>query len=263
MRPLCTIYQPYSPCSPPKTNMKSSFFNNEEECWRLVESIKRSETELIKPCSLEYFDGRSLDRLRKKFKNIPCKSRAALFFENDIEKQDDYDSTQDAWFEYLNVKGVFFDDSWFAQSPKDLKRFHDFRHAIPVLINEENSRLGRIKIGTDMAVSDNYFLDMMVFYKDELEGSNIDFVVFGHLGDNHLHINLLPDVDQVEKAHDIYKILVNRILEWKGTVSAEHGVGKLKKKLFLQMVGESSLVELRAVKEILDPRFILGKGNIF
>ena len=175
----------------------------------------------------------------------------------------DYESVFATWFDYLKEKGALWDDSWFAQSPSDLKRFHEFRHAIPVLINEENSRLGRTKIGTDMAVPDVRLIDMMTFYRNELEGANIDFVMFGHLGDNHLHINLLPDLNDIQKAHELYDILVKRILEWKGTVSAEHGIGKLKKKYFLQMVGESSLNELRKVKKIFDPRFILGKGNIF
>jgi len=239
------------------------FFNTEEECWILVDLIKKSNIESINPCSLEYFDERSLNRLRKEFENIPNKAKAALFFENDIDKQTDYDYTQNVWFEFLNNKEVLLDHSWFAQSSKDLKRFHNFRHAIPVLINEENSRLRRLKIGTDMAVSDLHLLGMMKFYKDELEGSGVDFVVFGHLGDNHLHINLLPKKDQIEKAHEIYKILVNRIFEWKGTISAEHGIGKLKKKFFLQMVGESSLSELMGIKKLFDPRFLLGKGNIF
>jgi len=239
------------------------FFNKEEECWSLVDSIKKSDIKYIKPCSLEYFDIRSLRRLRNKFENIPLNARAAIFFENDIKSQKDYDYSLEVWIDYLNNKGVLLDDSWFAQSPNDLKRFHEFRHAIPVLINEENSRLGRLKIGTDLAVSDDHLVHMMEFYRDELEGSKIDFVVFGHLGDNHLHINLLPNTNQIEKAHEIYKKLVNQILEWKGTVSAEHGIGKLKKNYFLQMVGKSSLEDLRTIKKTFDPLLILGKGNIF
>ena len=239
------------------------FFHNEEECWDLVDSIKKSDTAFISPCSLEYFDGRSLIRLRKKFKNIPLNARAALFFENNIDRQMDYESVFATWFDYLKEKGALWDDSWFAQSPSDLQRFHEFRHSIPVLINEENSRLGRTKIGTDMAVPDVRLIDMMTFYRNELEGANIDSVMFGHLGDNHLHINLLPDLNDIQKAQELYDILVKRILEWKGTVSAEHGIGKLKKKYFLQMVGESSLADLKAVKGIFDPRFILGRGNIF
>lgn len=238
------------------------FFETEEISWKLVDSIRESNIKFISPCSLEYFDRRSLDRLRNKFENIPVNAEAALFFENDIECQEDFDPALDAWFDYLNGKSVLLDNSWFAQTPKDLKRFHEFRHAIPAMLNEENSRLGRIKIGTDMAVSDFYLMDMMRFYKRELEGQDIDFVVFGHLGDNHLHINLLPESNQVEQAHDLYSKLVNKILEWNGTVSAEHGIGKLKKKFFLQMIGQSSLTELSAIKTIFDPRLLLGRGNI-
>ena len=114
-----------------------------------------------------------------------------------------------------------------------------------------------------MAVPDAHFMNMMIFYKNELESSGIDYVIFGHLGDNHLHINFLPDEQDIQKAHELYARLVEQVLEWNGTVSAEHGIGKLKKKYFLQMVGEKSLAQLKAIKEIFDPGFILGKGNIF
>ncbi len=238
------------------------FFESEEASWHLVSSIRNSDDEFINPCSLEYFDRRSLDRLKNKFEDIPLDAESALFFENDINLQEEYDLALEAWFDYLNGKGVLLDDSWFAQKPNDLKRFHEFRHTIPVMLNEENSRLGRIKIGTDMAVSDSHLLDVMRFYKGELLKKDIDYVIFGHLGDNHLHINLLPETHQIDQAHDIYNILVKQILEWNGTVSAEHGIGKLKKNYFSQMVGESSLEELRSIKKMFDPNLFLGRGNI-
>ena len=239
------------------------FFEKEEDSWALVESIRECSVKHINPCSIEYFDRRSLDRLRTNYKNIPFSAKAALFIENDIESQKDHDSTLAAWFEYLNCKKVLLDESWFAQSPKDMRKFQEFRHALPALLNEDNSRLGRTKIGTDMAVNDNYLIEMMEFYKQELESTTIDLVVFGHLADNHLHINLLPTQDQTEEAYEIYEKLVNRILKWKGTISAEHGVGKLKKKYFIQMVGEASISDLMAVKTTFDPLMILGRGNIF
>jgi D-lactate dehydrogenase (cytochrome) len=200
--------------------------------------------------------------LRSKFDNIPANAEAALFFENDILREEEYDLTLEAWYGYLEGMSVLLDDSWFAQTPGDLRRFNDFRHAIPALLNEENSRRGRIKMGTDMAVSDNRLIEMMDFYKDMLEKQDVDYAVFGHLGDNHLHINLLPESDQIDKAQDIYNELVKQILEWNGTVSAEHGIGKLKKKYFSQMLGQSSLEELKALKSSFDPDFILGRGNI-
>lgn len=238
------------------------FFHMEEECWDFVDLIKKTNRKFINPCSLEYFDRHSLNRLRKKFANIPFNAQSALFFENDIDRQSDHDPALEAWFNYLKETSAL-SDSWIAQSSSDLKRFHEFRHAIPVLLNEENSRLKRTKIGTDMAVPNLHFIDMMFFYKNELERTGIDYVIFGHAGDNHLHINFLPDEQEIPKAHELHSRLVRQILEWNGTVSAEHGIGKLKKKYFLMMVGEESLTQLKAIKEIFDPGFILGKGNIF
>jgi len=238
------------------------FFDREESCWELVEKLRSINGTKFSPCSLEYFDKFSLDKLKKNHANIPAEAQAALFFEQDVIKKENYDSILEAWFEFLTGEDVSTDDSWFARNEKDVQRFHEFRHDIPVLINEENSRLGRVKIGTDMAVPDKYFMDMMRFYRDELSVSGLEFVIFGHLGDNHLHINLLPKPEEMDRAKAVYGILVNQILKWGGTVSAEHGVGKLKKSYFAKMVGRQALKDLRKIKHAFDPEDRLGAGNI-
>jgi D-lactate dehydrogenase (cytochrome) len=239
------------------------FMEQEEACWELLEKIKRAQSSEISPCSLEYFDNRSLQRLKQKFSNIPESARAALFFEQDVASPEEYDLGLEAWYEFLEKEQVLLDDSWFAQGPKDVEKFNDFRHRLPLMINEENSRLGRVKMGTDMAVGDAYFQNMMKFYRDELKASGLDFVMFGHIGDNHLHINLLPDEKQMTQARETYATLVDQILKWGGTISAEHGVGKLKKEYYHKMIGVQALEELREIKKILDPQSRLGVGNLF
>jgi D-lactate dehydrogenase (cytochrome) len=239
------------------------FFSEEKFCWNLIPTIRDTNKSNIAPCALEYFDFNSLMRLRETYGNIPERARAALFFEQDVYSDDDYDGILQCWFEFLSEQQVSLDDSWFAQNSRDLERFHEFRHRLPVLINEENSRLGRVKIGTDMAVPDAYFLPMMKFYQKHLSASGMDFVMFGHLGDNHLHINLLPEPRQIEEAQRLYSELVDQILKWGGTVSAEHGIGKLKRQYFAQMVGHNSLIQLREIKSMLDPNGLLGQGNLF
>ena len=204
-----------------------------------------------------------MQRLKQKFGNIPEKARAALFFEQDVASQQEYDLYLETWYEFLEQEKVLLDDSWFAQGPKDIEKFYDFRHKLPLMINEENSRLGRVKMGTDMAVDDGHFRQMMEFYRDELTGSGLDFVVFGHIGDNHLHINLLPDAKQMSRARETYAALVDQILKWGGTISAEHGVGKLKKEYYHKMIGNQALAELREIKKSLDPQGRFGMGNLF
>jgi FAD/FMN-containing dehydrogenase len=238
------------------------FFEEEQYCWELIPKIKALGGQKIDPCSLEYFDCKALQRLKNKNSNIPDQSKAALFFEQAVPKKKDYDWILEYWFDFLGAENIMIDDSWFAQGPKDVQMFHDFRHDIPVIINEENSRAGRAKLGTDMAVPDKYFLPMMQFYRETLNSVDLDYVIFGHLGDNHLHINLLPEESQKDKAQQVYDKLVDQVLQWGGTVSAEHGIGKLKKKYFAKMVGPNGLQELSKIKDCLDPDHRLGAGNI-
>ena len=165
--------------------------------------------------------------------------------------------------DFLTDKNVLLDDSWFAHDEKDVHAFHEFRHQIPILVNEKNAKDNREKIGTDMAVSDNYFDEMMRYYEKMLSDTGLPYVIFGHIGDNHLHINLLPDPSQKNIALALYDEIAKKIFSWNGTVSAEHGIGKKKKKYLFQMVGKSNMEDLKKIKNTLDPQNRLGAGNIF
>lgn len=239
------------------------FLKNEEQCWKLVEDIRESKVQDISPCALEYFDSNSLEKLKPEFPNIAPEAKAALYFEQDAESREDYDRYLEIWFEFLEQKSVPLDDSWFAQSEADLVTFQEFRHRLPLIINEENSREGRVKLGTDMAVPDKHFIDLMQFYRSVLKESGLPNVMFGHIGDNHLHINLLPDSSQKAAAKEVYEKFVDQVLAWGGTVSAEHGVGKLKKEYYHKMVGTQALADLKRIKYCFDPENRLGQGNLF
>jgi D-lactate dehydrogenase (cytochrome) len=236
------------------------FFEEEGQCWDLVKDIRDNAPASISPCSLEYFDQYSLKRLRKKYSKVPDQAKAALFFEQDVFGISE--SILESWFDFLEPQKSLLDKSWFAQNEKDSRFFHEFRHAIPLLLNEENSREGRVKMGTDMAVENQYFLELMNFYQEILKRKKVPYAAFGHIGDNHLHINFLPNKNQIALARATYQELVEKILKWNGTVSAEHGIGKLKKPYFDQMIGQDSIEELKSIKRIFDPEFRLNPGNL-
>jgi D-lactate dehydrogenase (cytochrome) len=48
-----------------------------------------------------------------------------------------------------------------------------------------------------------------------------------------------------------------------GTISAEHGIGKLKRQYLRQLYGDEHLQEMAALKRAFDPAGILGRGNMF
>ena len=134
------------------------------------------------------------------------------------------------------------------------------RHAIPAGINEQVVRNGMPKVGTDLAVPDAALDEMM----DAYEAATLPHVLFGHIGDNHLHLNLLPrTAAELEEAHAFYDALAHRAIALGGTVSAEHGIGKLKRRHLAWMVGDEVIDQFRSLKRHLDPAGILGRGNVF
>jgi D-lactate dehydrogenase (cytochrome) len=140
----------------------------------------------------------------------------------------------------------------------------EFRHALPVSVNEFIARHRQRKVGTDMAVPDGKFPAFLKFYKATLDASRLDYVIFGHIGDCHLHANLLPkDDEEAERARHIYGRCIAEAVMLGGVVSAEHGIGKLKAKYLNVMMGERYINEMIELKRAFDPNRILGRGNMF
>ena len=91
-----------------------------------------------------------------------------------------------------------------------------------------------------------------------------DYAIFGHIGDNHLHINFIPDTaEDVTRARALHLTMAREAVRLGGTVSAEHGIGKTKHALLEAQLGAAGITRLRQVKKELDPHGILSPGNIF
>jgi len=156
------------------------------------------------------------------------------------------------------------EESYFADSDKERKKLKEFRHALPEMINEIVKRNKLPKVGTDIAVPDNAFPEMFKFYKERLSASKIDFVIFGHIGENHLHVNMLPKTEEeFKKSRSVYMDFVKKAVGLGGTASAEHGIGKLKHAYLEAMYGRDNIFQMAMLKKSLDPACILGLDNIF
>ncbi|MBA3693043.1 MAG: FAD-binding oxidoreductase [Acidobacteria bacterium] len=212
---------------------------------------------------LEYFDKNSLDFIREKFPETPENVQGAIFFEQETTVETE-DELFEQWSNLLEKHRVELDDSWFTTSEQDLVKMREFRHALPVAVNERIVRYKQRKIGTDMAVPDKMFATFLKFYEQKLTESELDFVIFGHIGDNHLHANILPKTDdEARKAKHLYGRFIAQAIMLGGTISAEHGIGKLKSKYLNVQYGERYLNEMAELKKTFDPNGILGRGNMF
>ena len=235
-----------------------SFFLSEENALAFIRDAKPN-----RPLSLEYMDGNSLKLLGTKHPNIPETAKAMVYFEQDYKKADE-NIVAESWFNLLEKHNALTEKSFFADSDKEIEKLKALRHALPEMINEIVRRNKLPKVGTDIAVPEESFPEMLRFYKEKLSSSEIDFVIFGHIGENHLHVNMLPKrEDEFIKSRSIYMDFVKKAISLKGTVSAEHGIGKLKHAFLEAMYGKKNLEEMAMLKKSLDPSCILGLDNIF
>jgi D-lactate dehydrogenase (cytochrome) len=213
--------------------------------------------------ALEYFDVESLRFLRQKYETIPAAAVGAIFFEQETTSSTE-DSLMTEWLSLLERHNALADESWFATNEADHAGLREFRHALPVLMNEWFARHNQRKISTDMSVPDEEFAGMLSFYEDSLRGGNLRYTIFGHIGDNHVHVNILPRDDaEAERAREIYRTFIRRAVEVGGTISAEHGIGKLKREYLRELYGDKHLREMAELKQAFDPAGILGRGNMF
>jgi D-lactate dehydrogenase (cytochrome) len=115
-----------------------------------------------------------------------------------------------------------------------------------------------------MSVPDDSFPGLFRLYKDTLTSSGLRYTIFGHIGDNHVHVNILPrDDTEGARARELYVEFLKHAASVGGTLSAEHGVGKLKRDYLRLFYSDEQLREMAAIKNALDPHGILGRGYIF
>jgi FAD/FMN-containing dehydrogenase len=202
---------------------------------------------------LEYMDANSLALLSDT--NIPKQAKAALLIEQIGDEPHDL----------LEQADAIWEGSWFASNAQDRERFRVFRHSLPERVNDTVRRHGSLKMGTDFAVPLDRNRDMLAIYREQCERyfSN-QYVIFGHIGDAHLHVNLLPTTAaEQDQARELIPNLAGEAVKLGGTVSAEHGLGKRKANLLGLQFTTDQIESMKKVKRHLDPEWRLGVGTLF
>jgi FAD/FMN-containing dehydrogenase len=87
-------------------------------------------------------------------------------------------------------------------------------------------------------------------------------VIFGHIGDAHVHVNIFSDPANPARASELLRDFARQAVALGGTVSAEHGLGKRKRHLLELQYSAADIEKMRAVKRRLDPANILGRGTL-
>lgn len=242
-----------------------AFFTEEKDALNFYIFAKK---ELNTAIVFEYFDNGAFELLRPKLPELPKDKNSAIFFEAEFSDKT-IDGISSAIETLLKRNNSSMDNTWGGFEKKDMEKIREIRHAIPETINgilaERKQKFPKIhKISADIAVPEEKFSELVEYYKTTLEPLKLQTTMFGHIGENHLHMNILPrNNEEFAKAKELHLAFAKKAVSLGGTVSAEHGIGKIKHPYLEVMYGRSGLKQMAELKKCFDPKCILNRGNIF
>ncbi len=237
------------------------YFRHLDDLFNFIRKLKES-TSSFAPRAIEFFDKHSLEMLAVKYPEIPSHCEGAIFFE--LETTPDAEEAHlNKMVELMESCNALGEESWIALDRNEQEHMREFRHTLPLLVNEWLSRQQESKISTDMAVPEMKFRELFDYYRHSCEKQGFTYILFGHIGNEHLHLNILPrNHEEFLRAKSLYRTFVTKAIELGGTLSAEHGIGKLKVEYMEEMYHKQGLKEMVRVKKSLDPFLILNIGNL-
>ncbi|MBI4237804.1 MAG: FAD-binding oxidoreductase [Deltaproteobacteria bacterium] len=225
----------------------------------------------VRATALEFIDGRALEVMatHPTFPGIPSGAGAALLIYQEYAEES-RDPVLNAWFAMLTEADPqmmrLLDHAIVATQPRDVERLHQWRHQIPVVVNERGHALeanGGGKVGTDWWVPIAEMRGMMDYMYERSNALGIPYLAFGHLGNGHPHVNYLTATpNERARAQACVLECCHEAVRRGGGVAGEHGLGKLKRDLLAIQHPPAIIDQMRALKRHYDPHWILGRGNI-
>ncbi len=261
---------------PGPQNLYTILFLPKDEPAGLVEKLLTVPE--LPPVAMEYMDGRSLAFLRQ-FRdeqgeasgvpNIPGHVSAIIYLEYNCTGSESAVAAAKQLSDCLEETPCSSDETWTGFSTRTLDAMKKFRHALPERINsiiaERKQSIPELtKIGTDMAVPLDQLKPMLEEYRSVLTENDLEFCIFGHIGNGHVHVNIIPrNKKEMAEGWDLYTVFAQSVKKKGGSICAEHGIGRLKRKLLPIQFTKSEIEGMKRVKEVFDPDNRLNPDVLF
>ena len=154
-------------------------------------------------------------------------------------------------------------DATIANSDAQRDALWDVREFSP----ESHKRAGGV-VRSDVALTQSA---LAPFYADMVAGikaidPNIRICGYGHIGDGNLHFNLIQaaggDPEFETKSPKILELLYSKVKKYRGSISAEHGIGQVKRDQLAQVKDPAIINTMKAIKAALDPKNLMNPGKV-
>jgi len=226
---------------------------------RLFRDVRASGLTLA---AYEFFTQACLDRLLRHRQLRTPFDRAAETYVL-VEVEDASESEVEAWVGSVFERGLAV-DGVLAQAPRQAQELWALREGI----SESLSATGmphKNDIALPIAALEAFCAEL-----DGLLGTRYpgwELCLFGHIGDGNLHVNIMKpdDLDKaafLARTHEVDRDMFDLVRKHRGSISAEHGIGLLKRDFLGYSRSPEEIAVMRALKHALDPRGLLNPGKV-
>jgi FAD/FMN-containing dehydrogenase len=168
------------------------------------------------------------------------------------------------WLEPL-LEQPYVKDAILAQSPKEARELWSLRESI----SESLASTGfphKNDLALPVAQIEEFCGEFEAWMAESYPGFEI--CLFGHIGDGNLHVNILkPEEMSMEdfrrETAQVDPALFSKVQTFHGSISAEHGIGLLKKPYLTYSRAPEEIALMRSLKQMWDPKNLLNPGKIF
>jgi FAD/FMN-containing dehydrogenase len=239
-------------------------FETEAEALAFV--VATRESSLVIPRCIEFFDFLALEIVRASDEKSrwPANAGAMVYVEEEIEGE--LEDVLQRWIDLIETIAAGIEPLVF-DGESQLREARRIRHRVPATMNERGGKhrsAGGRKLSTDWAVPYRHLASAITRARQLTSARGLEqAVIYGHAGNGHPHQNFLArDSSELTTIEGVIEETLRMVLELGGTVAAEHGIGKLKRRWLPLQMNPLQVSMMTAVKRDLDPLGILAPGNI-
>ncbi|MGE5626342.1 MAG: FAD-binding oxidoreductase [Bacillota bacterium] len=222
-------------------------------------AVSRIMGQPVTPCVLEFIDGASIGMIRGYADtDLPEEAGALLLIEVDGAGSE-LEAYAEAVGKAANGEGCV--EFRAARDEREAAALWTSRKALSPALR----KIAPKKINEDVVVPVSRMADFIARLGTLSKQYGVPIVNFGHAGNGNIHVNLLVDPNdaaQMKNAEPCLKEVFRTVLDMKGTLSGEHGVG-IEKRPFMALEFDPATLDLmRRIKKEFDPNGILNPGKL-
>lgn len=240
-------------------------FVTEQDALSFVVAARESTD--VHPRCLEFFDVRALEIARAAEGTPGWAASATAFVYVEEAAPRGAAPALDEWLALAETRGALTDDVNVYEGESALRVARRVRHSVPAQMNERGAArrpFGGRKVSTDWAVPYARLGEMLARARTLADIAGVEqAVTYGHAGNGHPHQNFIADdADGLRRVEEVVESTLREVIAMGGTVAAEHGIGKVKRRWLPMQMSPLQVRTMMAVKRELDPAGILAPGNV-